>query len=194
MKRRLLLTICLATILQPAFANPEYPWLLELHTGLIDSSERISDADLDTGVEFGGSISYHFIDNKIGPYFGWSVNWFDADSEVFSDLEVIVYKRVSLGFSYQDLNTEGSRGFYIRTGVTSGEIELEDDRDNELAETGSGLGWEAMAGLTFNVKNTWGLRTGITYSSLNENLQDTLGGSRADIEVVSVNIGWSVAY
>lgn len=194
MKLRLLLPVCLATVLQPAIASPEHPWLMELHTGLVGSSESISDADIDVGFEFGGSVSYHFIGNRIGPYLAWSVNAFDADSDAFPDLEVVVYRRLSLGISYQDLNAEGSQGFYVRAGVTSGEIRLEDDDDNHLADTDSGTGWEAMAGLTFNIKNNWGLRTGITYSSLTENLEDVSGDSNADIDAFSVNIGWSVAF
>lgn len=181
-------------VLQPAIASPEHPWLLELHTGLAGSSESISDVDVGVGFEFGGSISYHFIDNRIGPYLGWSVNVYDADSDAFADLEVVVYKRVSLGMSYQDLNAEGSRGFFVRAGFMSGQIQLEDDDDNELADTDSGMGWEATAGLTFNFKNNWGLRTSIIYSSLTENLEDISGNSNANFDAFSVNIGWSIAF
>lgn len=194
MKFKLLLLGCLAAAIQPAIASPEHPWLMELHTGLASSSDSISDVDVEEGFEFGGSISYHFIENKVGPYFGWSVNAYSADSDAFPELDVVVYKRISLGISYQDLNAEGTRGVYARAGVVSGQIQLEDNDDNELADTDFGLGWEAAAGMTFNFNKKWGLRTGITYSSLSETLENTAVDANADIDAFSLSIGWSLAF
>jgi len=180
--------------LQPAFASPEHPWLFELHVGPSGTDASISDADIGAGFEFGGSIAYHFMDNRVGPYFGWSINGFEADSNAIPDLEAIIYRRVSLGVSYQDSNTEANWGFYVRGGVTSGQIQLDDDDNDKLADSGSGTGLEATTGLTFDLKNNWDLSAGIAYSSLSENLDDVTGDSNADIDAFTLFIGWRLGF
>ena len=152
MKFKILIAGFLATLLQPVMSSPEHPWQIELNKGLTYTSDSILDDEVGIGIEFGGSIAYHFLDNKIGPYFGWSINGFEADSNTFPDLDAVIYRRLSLGISYQDMNAEGTRGFYVRAGATSGEIQLEDDDSSKLADSGSGTGLEALAGLTFKLK------------------------------------------
>ena len=73
------LLVILTILVAPQLINAQSPWSLEIRGGLNNTTQKLGDAELGSGLGSEVTILYSFIP-KLGAYLGWGWNNFYAES------------------------------------------------------------------------------------------------------------------
>ena len=79
LSRVLILIVVLTLLVAPQIVNAQNSWSLEIRGGLNNTTQKLGDAELGSGLGSEVTILYSFIP-KLGAYLGWGWNNFNAES------------------------------------------------------------------------------------------------------------------
>lgn len=81
--------------------------------------------------------------------------------------------------------------FYLRGAGIYNHIEVENDDGDITGDSDHGLGWQAGAGLAFDIGNRWMLKPGVRYRSLSRDIE--VGNISSDIDLTYFNVAVGIA-
>ncbi|HKL18959.1 MAG TPA: porin family protein [Halalkalibaculum sp.] len=167
-------------------ASAQSPLSWEVRTGVDFATQDLGDADLNTGFGFEGTLSYSFMPH-LSVYAGWGWHRFSADDSFAgsdTDFEETGY---TFGLQYMHPIGTSQTEYFIRGGAIYNHIETENDAGDITADSDHGLGWQAGAGLAFELGNRWKLMPGIRYRSLSRDID--IGNTTTDIDLTYIELG-----
>ena len=169
--------------LQTVHAQSNLSW--EIRAGVDLATQDLGDADLNTGFGFDGILTYQFMEHT-SVFGGWGWHRFTSDDSFAGsnmDFEETGY---TFGLEFLHLLGNTSMDFYIRGGGIYNHIEVESSDGDITADSDHGLGWQAEAGLAFNLGNKWMLKPGVRYRSLSRDIE--VGNITTDIDLTYFNL------
>ena len=175
--------IVLTLSLQQVHAQSNLSW--EIRAGVDLATQDLGDADLNTGFGFDGILTYQFMEHT-SVFGGWGWHRFTSDDSFAGsnmDFEETGY---TFGLEFLHLLGNTSMDFYIRGGGIYNHIEVESSDGDITADSDHGLGWQAEAGLAFNLGNKWMLKPGVRYRSLSRDIE--VGNITTDIDLTYFNL------
>ncbi len=170
----------LLMIIQTSYAQSRFNW--ELRTGVDFATQKLGDADLNTGFGFDGIIGYRFMPH-LSAYTGWGWHKFRANNSFAgpdTDFEETGY---TLGLQFSDRLGLSKYDYFVRAGGIYNHIEVENSSGDITADSGHGFGWQAEAGLAVSLGKRWQLIPSVRYRSLNR-----------DIEIANTTMETNLAY
>jgi opacity protein-like surface antigen len=187
----IILTVILLMTIQNAKAQNNLS--LEVRTGADFATEKLGDADLNTGFGFEATLAYRFMPH-LSAYAGWGWHKFTAD-ESFAGSDVD-FEETGYTFGLQFLHPMGlsNLDYYIRAGGIYNHIEVENNDGNITADSGHGLGWQAEAGLVFPLNDNWSLKPGVRYRSLSRDIEIENVTTSTDLRYIELGVGISVKF
>jgi hypothetical protein len=133
-------------------------------TGAV-STQKLAGAELDTGLGFGGVLSYR-LQQHLAAYGGWDWLRFHA-AESFAgadaDFEETGY---TLGLRFEHPFGDGSVSYRVEAGMTYKHVEVENEAGDLVADSGHEPGFELGGGLVLPLRGAWRLAPSIRYRSL----------------------------
>lgn len=186
-----ILAVILFLSLQSANAQSRISW--ELKTGVDFPTQDLGDADLTTGFGFDGIITFHFTPHT-SVFGGWGWHRFTSDNSFAGadvDFEETGY---TFGVEYMHPLGDTPMDYYVRTGGIYNHIEAEDNDGDITYDTNHGLGWQAEAGLAFDLGNRWLFKPGVRYRSLSRDFDIGTTTVEADLTTFNVSAGISRSF
>lgn len=183
-----LLSIIFLFVTQSLYAQNRVS--LELRTGADFATQELGDADLNTGFGFDGILAYRFMPHT-SIFGGWGWHRFTSDdSFAGSSMD---FEETGYTFGLEFLHPLGNTplNFYIRGGGIYNHIEVENSDGNITADSDHGLGWQAGAGLAFDIGNRWMLKPGVRYRSLSRDIE--VGNVSSDIDLTYFNVALGIS-
>lgn len=170
--------------------NGQSPFSWEIRTGADFATQKLGDADLNTGFGFDGILSYRFMPHT-AIFGGWGWHRFNSD-ESFAGSDVD-FEETGYTFGLEYLHPLGSTqlDFYLRGGGVYNHIEVESNDGDITSDSGHGLGWQAEAGLVFDLGNGWMLKPGVRYRSLSRDIEIGSTTTETDLTTFNTSIGIS---
>lgn len=164
-------------------------WRAELRAGAALPTQELADSDLGTGIGFEGAVHVR-LHRHLSAYAGWDWVHFTTDDGFVGEMDVEeTGYALGLRFDHPFGAEEGSVGWFVRSGATINHIEIEDDDGEIVADTEHGLGWEAGAGVWFDLGRSWRLTPGVRYRALSRDLEFEDVTTPIDLTYVSVSVG-----
>lgn len=178
-------------ISQPIFAQTDQPVgiAIEMHTGPVVPSDSVDNIDIDAGWNFGATATYYVLDNWLGIYAGFEVDSFEADSVSSPDTSAALLFGYSLGLEYSGDIPNNKVGYFARGGMHISKFRILDNDDDELSDTKYDTGIEVSAGLTYDLKRNWALRTGIRYKEFSRRFRNTTVSANAELDSTALMFG-----
>lgn len=186
--KTLLIAVAILLAAQTSYAQNSFS--LELRTGVDFATQELGDADLNTGFGFDGILSYRFMPHT-SIFGGWGWHRFTSDDSFAGanmDFEETGY---TFGLEFLHPLGQSPVNFYLRGGGIYNHIEVEDDDGDITGDSDHGLGWQAGAGLAFDIGNRWMLKPGVRYRSLSRDIE--VGDISSDIDLTYFNIAVGIA-
>lgn len=180
--------IGLFLIAQTANAQNRLSW--EIRTGVDFATQELGNADLNTGFGFDGIISYRFMPHT-SLFGGWGWHRFTSESSFAgSDVD---FEETGYTFGLEFMHPLGTSqlDYYLRAGGIYNHIEAEDNDGDITSDTGHGLGWQAEAGLAFDIGNRWLLKPGVRYRSLSRDFDIGSNSFETDLTTFNIAVGIS---
>ncbi len=183
----------LGILIGAAAADAQQPWAVELRVGADVPTQNLGDADLGTGIGLDGTVRYSFLPH-LAVYAGWDWIHFNPDNGfAAADLDVeetgyVFGLRFEHPFSGEVAAGAGP-SWWVRAGGTYSHLEIEDAEGEIVADSDHGLGFEAGAGLAFDIGGRWSLTPGARYHSLSRELELEAGTADVDLQYIALEIG-----
>ncbi|MGM0588076.1 MAG: outer membrane beta-barrel protein [Bacteroidota bacterium] len=166
---------------------------LEIRTGVDFATQKLGDTDLDTGFGFDGIVSY-----RVVPYTsifgGWGWHRFTSDDSFAGENMDFEETGYTFGLEYMRPLGNSSLDFYVRGGGIYNHIEVESSDGDITADSDHGLGWQAEAGVAFDLGNQWILKPGVRYRSLSRDIEVGNITTDVDLTVINISIGISKTF
>jgi hypothetical protein len=193
MKKLLITTAVLILIVFLNQSIAQDKWNLELRPGFNYATKDISDADL--GVGFGSelTIAYRFMPH-LAAYAGWSYNNFAVDQS-FAGLDAS-FEETGYTFGLQFIHPigESNISYLVRAGGTYNHLEIENNDGDITIDSGHGLGWQAEAGLSIPLSESFSLLPSVRYRSLNRDIDINNISTAVNLNYLSVGVGLSWSF
>lgn len=186
MKTYLSLLIGLTLFFTVETANAQSPLSWEIRTGIDVATQKLGDADLNTGFGFDGVLTYRFMPHT-SVFAGWGWHRFSSDDSFAGsdfDFEETGY---TFGLEFMHPISSSPVDVYIRGGGIYNHIEVEDSDGDITADSGHGLGWQLETGVALSLGNRWLLKPGIRYRSLSTDIE--IGTTSVDTDLTYLNLG-----
>jgi opacity protein-like surface antigen len=189
-------TATFALLIAAVPCEAQQRWAFEGRAGAAFPTEDLGADALSTGVAFDGTIRYRFMPH-LAAYAGWDwVHYLADDSFAGSDID-FEETGYAFGLRYQHpFSGEAGPGpaFWIRGGATYDHIELENDAGDTVADSGHGFGWEAGAGLAFDVGTRWSVTPGVRYRSLTRDIDVGTASAQVDLRYITAGVGMAIRF
>ncbi|MBD3346436.1 MAG: outer membrane beta-barrel protein [Chitinivibrionales bacterium] len=186
--RRFITFICMAIVIFTFSAGAQNRWSLELRPGGSFPVKELGDADLTPGFGFEGTVAYRFI-GSFCAYAGWGWNRVTADQSFagpdvrFEETGYVLGVQAMYPFGRSMLK------YYVRAGILYNHIETEDSEGEIVDSSPHGLGWQAGAGLAFDITDHLRLTPGLRYRSLSREIDIDNTVVDADLRYLSAGVG-----
>jgi opacity protein-like surface antigen len=187
----LFLSLFMVAIVQ--LSHAQHKFNVELRPGVDFATQKLGDTDLNTGFGFDGILSYRFMP-QMELFGGWGWHRFTSDDSFAGanmDFEETGY---TFGLAYFIPLSKSELDIYIRGGGIYNHIEVESSDGDITGDSDHGLGWQAEAGVAFNIGNHWILKPGVRYRSLSQDIEIGNTTTGVDLTVFNVSIGISKAF
>jgi opacity protein-like surface antigen len=138
---------------------------IEINGDVSFVSSDLAGASLNTGLGFETILQYRFMPFT-SVYGGWGWNHFNANESFAgpdTDFEQTGY---ILGLQFHHPIGESPVSYFVRAGALYCHIETENNRGNNLSDTGHGIGWQVVGGIEVSLGKNWSLSPGLKYNSL----------------------------
>lgn len=186
--KSIFLSVILLLATQTLYAQNGFS--LELRTGADFATQELGDANLNTGFGFDGILTYQFLEHT-SVFGGWGWHRFTSDdSFAGSDMD---FEETGYTFGLEFLHPLGNTpmDFYIRGGGIYNHIEVESSDGDITADSDHGLGWQAGAGVAFDIGNRWMLKPGVRYRSLSRDIE--IGNTTTDVDLTYFNFAVGIS-
>lgn len=186
--KTILLSATIILVTQSVYAQNIFS--LELRTGADFATQELGDADLNTGFGFDGILTYRIMPHT-SIFGGWGWHRFTSDdSFAGSNMD---FEETGYTFGMEFLHPLGNMpmNFYIRGGGIYNHVEVENSDGDITADSDHGLGWQAGAGVAFDIGNRWMLKPGVRYRSLSRDIE--VGNVSSDVDLTYFNIAVGIA-
>lgn len=161
---------------------------VEFRPGISFPLDDMAGSKLNTGYGFEFTVAYEVLQD-VGVYAGWGWNKFDADNAFFTQQIFIEESGYTAGIQFKHRLSNSSFSYLIKGGAVYNHLELEDNAGEQIADSGHGLGWQAAAGISFEIGNNWDLRPTVRYRSLPGNIEAYNGQISVDLQHISLGVG-----
>lgn len=183
----------LLLLVSPPEASARGSWSADLQGGLAFTTKDFGDAELGTGLGMDATVSYR-LQTHLWAYVGWGFRQFNTENS-FAGADIDVEETGYLiGLRYEHPVCLSPAALYIRAGATLNHIELENDEGDLVSDSEQGLGWEAGAGVSIPVGNSWKLTPGVRYRSFSRDIEIGTATTPVDLNYVSVEAGVSYLF
>jgi opacity protein-like surface antigen len=170
-------------------ASAQGRWSVELSGGAAFATEKIGDADLNTGFGLGLTGRYRFLPH-LAVYGGWDWHHFTVDQPVGGEDVDIEDTGYTFGLRFEHPLVSRVAG-WVRAGGTANHIELENESGSLVSDSGHGLGWEIGGGLSVPIGTRLTLTPGVRYRSLSRDVE--IGGVTTPTDLRYVVAGAGIA-
>jgi hypothetical protein len=167
-------------------------WSFEFRPGVNFATQKLGEANLNTGFGAEGTFSYRFMPH-LSAYAGWSWNKFGSDQQLNGsklDFEETGY---SYGLQFIHPIGESKINYLIRAGGLANHIEVESG-DEVIHDSGHGFGWQVEGGLAIPIGESWKLLPSVRYRSLSRDLTIETVSTPVDLTYLSVGLGISISF
>jgi Outer membrane protein beta-barrel domain len=190
MSHRLFGALTVLLITTGGTAEGQSPWRFEVAGGAAFATQELGNSSLGTGFGFEGTVGYR-VQPHLWVYAGWDWHRFTSDESAAADGD---FDETGYAFGLQfehPLRGLEAVALRLRAGGTYNHIEAENAAGDLVGDSDHGLGWEAGAGLAFQLNDRWQVTPGARFRSLSRDF--TLGGlpTSADLRYVAVEVGFS---
>ncbi len=161
---------------------------IELSGGVSFATRELGHADLKAGFGFEGIFHYRFM-KHLGVYAGWGWNKFSANNSFAGshiDFEETGYV---LGLQFKHPIGISPVSFYLRAGGLYNHIEIENQADNNILNTGHGLGWQLAGGVDVPLGRNWSLTPGVKFNSLSRKMTIEEVTTKLDLNYIQLRVG-----
>lgn len=192
-KTTFLVILTTVFLMTTQIANAQNNLSLEIRPAADFATEKLADADLNTGFGFEATLAYRFMPH-LSAYAGWGWHKFTADdSFAGSDVD---FEETGYTFGLQFLHPLGvsNLDYFIGAGGIYNHIEVENNDGNITSDSGHGLGWQTEAGLVFPLNNNWSLKPGVRYRSLSRDIEIGNVTPSTDLRYIELGVGISVKF
>lgn len=160
----------------------------EFRPGISFPFNKIAGNKVNTGYGLEVTLAYEVL-MDVGIYAGWGWNKFDTENVIFTERTDIEESGYTGGIQFKHRIKNSSLSYLIRGGAVYNHLDLKDNEGEPIAESDNGIGWQAEAGLTFEIGNNWDMRPTIRYRSLPGNLKVFNGQMSVDLQYISLGLG-----
>jgi hypothetical protein len=166
---------------------------VELRPGFNFATKDISDADLQIGFGFEGTIAYKIMPH-LAAYTGWSWNHFGADKS-FAGTDVC-FEETGYSFGLKFIHPIGQYdiNYFISAGGTYNHIEIENKDGDIIIDSGHGFGWQTEAGLLIPLSEKFSLLPSVRYRSLSRDVEIEKVNTSLQLDYISVGVGLSWSF
>lgn len=167
-------------------SNAQSPLSWEIRTGIDVATQKLGDADLNTGFGFDGVLTYRFMPHT-SAFAGWGWHRFSSDDSFAGsdfDFEETGY---TFGLEFMHPISSSPVDFYIKGGGIYNHIEVENSDGDITTDSEHGLGWQLETGVALSLGNRWLLKPGIRYRSLSRDIE--VGTTSVDTDLTYFNFG-----
>lgn len=184
----MLLGTAIITAAQLTYAQNRLSW--EVRTGVDFAARDLGNTALNTGYGIDGILAYRFMPHT-SLFGGWGWHQFTSDGSPDMDFEETGY---TFGLEFLHPIGFSAVNFYIRAGGIYHHVEVENSDGDTIADSDHGLGWQADAGVAFDLGNRWLLKPAVRYRSLSQDID--IGETPTDIELIyyTLSVGISRSF
>lgn len=184
---RLFIAFLLFTILGGVSFGQER-FSAEFRPGLSIPLDKMGGSKINTGYGFEFTLAYEVLQD-VGIYVGWGWKKFDADNAFLTSRIDIRETGYTAGVQYIHRRSGSSLSYLIKGGLVYNHVELEDNNGALIADSGYGIGWQAEAGISLGIGNSWELRPTLRYRALPGNIEVFNGQMSVDLQYISLGVG-----
>ncbi|MEW7289979.1 porin family protein [Aquimarina sp. 2304DJ70-9] len=180
----------LILLLFPMISFGQDRWSVEFRPGLNFATQDLGNIDIAVGFGFEGTAAYRFMPHLSG-YVGLGWNQFQEEDSFTStnvDFEETGY---TLGLQFIYPLAEPSLSYLVRVGVVYNHIEVENNDENSIADTGYGFGWQLGIGIEMRLDDKWSLRPELRFRSVARNLETESVSIDLDLNYIAIGLGIS---
>lgn len=182
----LIFTILIAGCVGTSFSQDRFS--AEFRPGLSFPLDDMAGSKVNTGFGF-DLIAVYEVLQDVGIYAGWGWNKFSADNAYVTRRIDIEESGYTAGIQYKHRLYNSSFSYLIRGGAVYNHLELEDNEGDLIADSGQGIGWQAEAGISYEIGNKWDLRPTMRYRSLPGDIEVYNGRISVDLQYISLGLG-----
>ncbi|MBE0661470.1 MAG: porin family protein [Bacteroidales bacterium] len=189
MKTRIFLTAAVIAVLSiSSFAQKNNRFGIELNGGASFATQKLSEAELNTGFGFEGILQYHFLP-QLGVYGGWGWNRFGADDSFAGQDVCFEETGYILGLQFRQALGNSNTTAFLRAGSLYNHIEIENADGDIVKDSGHGFGWQVAGGVEIPLGSNWSVAPGVKFNSLNRDID--LEGSTRELKhnYISARVG-----
>ncbi len=191
MKTKVLVFIVMTAMISIAGFAQENPkrFGFEISGGPSLATRELESGKLEKGLGIEAIFHYRFMPHT-GVYAGWGWNKFSSRSSFVgldADFEETGYV-FGLQFKHSVYNSQAS--YYIRAGGLYNHIEIENDIDNTLTDTGHGFGFQLAGGVDLALGSGWSITPGVKFNALSRDAETENLSVNIDYHYLSVRMGF----
>ena len=166
---------------------------LHFRPGVSFTVKDPGEADLETGFGFEGSMAYRFMPH-LSVYAGWGWNRFKANDSFAGDQMDFEETGYSFGLQFVHPFFKLPFDYFVRAGLVTKHIELEDPDGNILSDSGHDPGFQAEAGFSFKISERMYLIPGIKYQALATEIPYELVNYPFDLNYLSLGVRLALTF
>lgn len=158
---------------------------IALGGGINLPTQDLGDADLDTGFGFEGTIAYSFLPH-LSVYTGWGWNKFSSGNSFAggdTDFEETGY---TFGLRFQHPLSSTNLDYILGIGGVYNHIEIEDNKGNNIADSGHDFGWQADAGISLPLSDRLAIVPGVRFRYLQQDIEIEENTFDADLQYLAL--------
>ena len=184
--RQISITIMLLILLLTCSnINAQNKWELTFRPGINFPTQDLGDTKLSTGFGAEATIGYRF-QPHLSAFVGWSWNTFPSkDFPSKLDFEETGY---SFGFQFNHPISTYKLNYVVGLAGIYNHIEVENNNGDIISDTGHGLGWQAEAGVSYEINSSFRLTPTIRYRSLSRDITFGSVSTPVDLNYVAFNL------
>lgn len=168
---------------------------VELRGGIDAPTREIGTDELGAGFGFDATVRYSFMPH-LAAYAGWDwIHFNPATSFAGADMdfEETGYA-FGLRFEHPFKGESGGLAYWLRGGATYDHLEIENQDGDMVADSGHGWGWEAAAGVAFDVSPRLSLTPGLRYRALSRDVEIGTTTTEVDLQYVAAEMGLALRF
>jgi long-subunit fatty acid transport protein len=163
---------------------------IEFKPGIDFPTQKIGDAELNTGFGFEGTLAYRFMPH-LSVYGGWGWHKFSSDN-AFSQLEADIEETgYTFGFQFIHPLRSSQLDYFLGFGGIYNHLEIENNDGEIVTDSDHGLGWQAEIGIVVSIGKNWSLKPGVRYRSLSREIDFKNESFDSDLTYFEFGIGIS---
>lgn len=174
------------------YVSAQQHWYLSVEPGINIATTKLGDAKPDAGFGLEGSVNYRFL-KHVYVYGGWSWNKFYADKSFAGNDVDFEESGYTLGLKYLHPIKKSSINYVIEGGGIFSHLEVENNKNEQVADSRFELGCEAGAGLAIALDERFYLLAGFRYHWLKNKIVVAETTTPVNFSYFTINTGvsWS---